>query len=189
MWIPWVARGCADLGVCRLLSRPLLLLQVLLAARGFTRRLPVPLHQGLANRAAQGPAGMRAHHVQAGAGLRPDFERRLLALTTVEELAFHDSDFVTPILLPPSGLRDWLVQRRTVLATVVGPAATMPDMHALTDLLGALYGQRGPTVARAIGGAVYLLTPVTVRAEAWLSARVSRPRWGGARQRRDSMPS
>jgi hypothetical protein len=115
--------------------------------------------------------------------LRLDFEARLTALATSEALAFHDSDFVAPILLPPSGLRDWLVQRRPALATLVGPAATMPDMHALTDLLATLYGTRGPAVARAIGGAVHFLTPVTIRAEAWLSAWASRPRWGGARSR------
>lgn len=117
--------------------------------------------------------------------LRENFEKRLQALATAEELAFHDSDFVAPILLPPSGLRGWLMQRRPHLAALVGPAATMPDMHALSDLLATLYGVRGPVVARGLGGAVHLLTPVTVRAEAWLSAQANRPRWGGARDRQN----
>jgi hypothetical protein len=43
VWISRVARGCADHGVGWLLDGPLLVLPVLLAARGFTRRLPVSL--------------------------------------------------------------------------------------------------------------------------------------------------
>jgi len=60
----------------------------------------------------------------------------------------------------------------------------MPDTHALADLVATLYGAQGAAVAQAIGGAVYLLTPVTTRAEGWLAAWAAKPRWGGARRQR-----
>jgi hypothetical protein len=121
--------------------------------------------------------------LKQGQRLRPAFDKQVLALTTKEELALHDSNFVAPILLPPSGLRNWLKERRPALAALVGEAALMPDTRALADLLGALYGAQGSIVAEAIGGAVHLLTPVTTRAEGWLAAWATRPRWGGARRR------
>lgn len=121
--------------------------------------------------------------LKQGQRLRPSFDGQVLALTTKEELALHDSNFVAPVLLPPSGLRNWLKERRPALAALVGEASSMPDTHALADLLAALYGARGGVVAEAIGGAVYLLTPVTTRAEGWLTAWAAKPRWGGARRR------
>lgn len=57
-----------------------------------------------------------------------------------------------------------------------------PDSRALNDLLAVLYGEAAPGVAEAIAGAVHLLTPITVRAEAWLCAWEDRPSWGGARR-------
>lgn len=114
--------------------------------------------------------------------LRPAFDKSVLALASKEELALHDSNFLEPILVPPSGLRNWLKDRRPVLAAFVGEAA-LPDSHALPDLLAALYGAQGRAIAEAIGGAVYLLTPITTRAEGWLSAWAAKPRWGGTRRR------
>lgn len=108
--------------------------------------------------------------LKQGQRLRPAFDKQVLALATKEELALHDSNFVAPVLLPPSGLRNWLKERRPALATLLGEAASMPDTHALADLLGTLYGVQGGAVAEAIGGSVYLLTPVTTRAEGWLAA-------------------
>lgn len=122
--------------------------------------------------------------LKQGQRLRPAFDKQVLALTTKEELELHDSNFVAPILLPPSGLRSWLKERRPTLAALVGEAAaSMPDTHALADLLASLYGVHGGATAEAIGGAVHLLTPVTTRAEAWLTAWATRPRWGGSRRR------
>jgi hypothetical protein len=121
--------------------------------------------------------------LKQGQRLRPVFDKQMLALATKEELALHDSNFVAPVLLPPSGLRNWLKERRPALAALVGEAASMPDTHALADLLATLYGARGGAVAEAIGGAVYQLTPVTTRAEGWLAAWAAKPRWGGARRR------
>jgi hypothetical protein len=113
--------------------------------------------------------------------LRPEFDKQVLALTTQEELSFHDSDFAAPILFPPSGLRSWLKERRPGLAALMDDARSTPDMHALDDVLAALYGPWASAVADAIGGAVHLLTPVTLRAEGWLTAWSARPQWGGAR--------
>lgn len=121
--------------------------------------------------------------LKQGQRLRTAFDKQVLALATKEELALHDSNFVEPVLLPPSGLRNWLKERRPILAALVGEAPSMPDTHALADLLATLYGERGGAAAEAIGGAVHLLTPVTTRAEGWLAAWGARPRWGGARRR------
>jgi hypothetical protein len=124
--------------------------------------------------------------LKQGQRLRTAFDDQVLALTTKEELALHDSNFVAPILLPLSGLRSWLRDRRPTLAALVGEATAMPDTHALADLLATLYGARGgAAAAQAIGGAVYLLTPITTRTEGWLTAWQTKPRWGGPRRRAD----
>ena len=59
---------------------------------------------------------------------RSAFEKKTLALTTTEELAFHNSDFATQILVPISGLRLWLGERRPHLARSAphGPRPTRP---------------------------------------------------------------
>ncbi len=122
--------------------------------------------------------------LKQGQRLRPEFDKQVLALTTKEELALHDSNLVAPVLLPPSGLRSWLNEYRPTLAAIVGEATSMPDTQALADLIATLYGEPGAAVAQAIGGAVYLLTPVTTRAEGWLRAWASKRPWGGVRRRR-----
>lgn len=121
--------------------------------------------------------------LKQGQRLLPAFEKHVLALTTTEELAFHDADFDAPIFLPSSGLRNWLKTRRPTLAATVGEVAWMADEIDLDDLLIFLYGVQSGAVAEAIGTAAYLLTPVTTRAEAWLAARATKPRWGGVRRR------
>jgi len=42
-------------------------------------------------------------------------------------------------LPPPSGLRNWLRERRPALAALLGEADSMPDTHALADLVATLY--------------------------------------------------
>lgn len=143
-----------------------------------TRTLPLAPAKG------QPPCGITS--LKQGQRLRAAFDSQVLALATKEELALHDSNFVAPVLLPPSGLRSWLKDRRPALAALVGEGTSKPDTHALADLLATLYGARGGAAAQAIGGAVYLLTPVTTRAEGWLTAWAAKPRWGGARRRASS---
>lgn len=114
--------------------------------------------------------------------LRPEFEKQVLSLVSAQELEFHHSDFTMPVLMPPSGLRNWLQRYRPRLALLVGPAVEMPDARVLQDLLSTLYGPLGLDVAKVIGGAVHLLTPISARAEGWLSAWESRPSRGGSRR-------
>jgi hypothetical protein len=115
---------------------------------------------------------------------RPAFEKKTVTLATAEELAFHNSEFAMQILLPMSGLRLWLEDRRPTLARLIGAPRSSPDTTVLSDLLAALYGVRGADLKAALGPAVHLLTPVTLRAEAWLAAWHERPTWGGARRSR-----
>lgn len=113
--------------------------------------------------------------------LREAFEQRLIRLITAEELAFHDSEFAEPVLLPPSGLATWLEMRRPALARAIRRMRPEPDSRALSDLLTVLYGEAASEVGAAVAGGVYLLTPITARAEAWLCAWEDKPGWGGAR--------
>jgi hypothetical protein len=96
------------------------------------------------------------------------FQRNVNALVTSEELTFHDSALSGAILLPPSGLRAWLQEHRPSLDRLLG--AAMPGERVLGELLGVLYGRNAGAVASVIGGCVYLLTPVSARAEAWIDA-------------------
>lgn len=113
--------------------------------------------------------------------LHSAFELAIGELATKEELAFHTSGFSEAVLVPPSGLMGWLEQRRPNLARLVsaGPVGEQPDHRSL--LLRTLYGSDATDVAQAIAGSDILLTPVTLRAEAWLAAWACRPRWGGGR--------
>lgn len=125
-------------------------------------------------------AGTTVKQVQR---LSDSFEQQLMKLVSAEEYVFHDSGFAEPVLLPPSGLVGWLEARRPALAEAVRKLNPRPDSRPVLDLATVLYGDAAHSVATAISGSVHLLTPVTVRAEAWLLAWNGRPSWGGARPR------
>jgi len=111
--------------------------------------------------------------------LHSSFNQHVVSITSAEEWEFHESSFRAASLAPPSGLGAWLAQRRPYLVRCVN--AISADGRELGELLRALYGHDASPIASALGGAVYLLTPVTVRAEAWLRAWSQRPAWGGRR--------
>lgn len=123
--------------------------------------------------------------------LRESFDRHVAQIVSAEEWEFHGSEFGAPVLLPASGLLAWLHERRPVLAQAVQDPTYAAEDAALMKMLSVLYGDAAGAVASAIGGAVHLLTPVTARAEAWLTAWQTRPRWGGARRgaRRRELPA
>ncbi|MDP3522294.1 MAG: hypothetical protein Q8S02_16910 [Hydrogenophaga sp.] len=114
--------------------------------------------------------------------LRPAFEKELIRIVSAEEWQFHESEFGSAVMVPPSGLANWLKERRPVLAQQLEPEGCRGEVRQLPALLQALYGNEGVDVAPAIGGAVHLLTPITARAEAWLCAWKGRKSWGGQRQ-------
>lgn len=114
--------------------------------------------------------------------LRPDFERLLNALLSAEEWHFHDSGFAAPVMLPPSGIGAWLRERRPFLAAEASRMLGQMDAVLPLHLLRVLYGDAAQEVAQVVGGAVYLLTPITARAEAWLQAWDARANWGGRRE-------
>ncbi|EJM97467.1 hypothetical protein [Herbaspirillum sp. YR522] len=115
--------------------------------------------------------------------LRTAFEQHVLALTTRDEMEFHQSGFDLPALLPPSGLSHWLDVRRPHLASLVRKQADT-SANSLRILSAVLYGEElGAKVVEAIGGAVYLWTPITTRAEGWLAAWAAKSPRGGARRR------
>lgn len=112
--------------------------------------------------------------------LAPRFAGELTRLVSAQEWEFHESNFSSPILLPPSGLRDWLKERRPALAAQLGQVPSSPA-RTLEALLQLLYGSTGVHVLEAVAGSVHLLTPITARAEAWYTAWQARPGWGGQR--------
>jgi len=104
------------------------------------------------------------------------------AFVSQEELDFHESDFALPFMLPPSGLEAWLLERRPFIGAVFTQRHT-PGANSLDTLLAILYGSQGDLVAESIGGAVHLLTPITARAEGWMTAWNVRPSHGGNRRK------
>lgn len=115
--------------------------------------------------------------------LRTVFEQQVLALATRDEMEFHQSGFGLPALLPSSGLTQWLDARRPHLARLVRNQAGA-SANGLRILSAVLYGEElGTRVVEAIGGAVYLWTPITTRAEGWLTAWAAKSPRGGARRR------
>ncbi|OWY27055.1 hypothetical protein [Herbaspirillum robiniae] len=115
--------------------------------------------------------------------LRAVFEQQVLTLTSKDEMEFHESGFDLPVLLPPSGLSQWLDARRPHLATLVRKQTGL-SANNLRSLSAVLYGEElGAEIVEAIGGAVHLWTPITTRAEGWLAAWAARSPRGGARRR------
>ncbi len=112
--------------------------------------------------------------------LAPRFAGELTRLVSAQEWEFHESNFSSPILLPPSGLLYWLKERRPALAAQLGQVPSSPA-RTLEALLQLLYGSTGVHVLEAVAGSVHLLTPITARAEAWYTAWQARPGWGGQR--------
>jgi hypothetical protein len=113
--------------------------------------------------------------------MRPAFEAQVLHLVSAEDWQFHESDFGGSVLLPLSGLASWLMQRRPLLARLLSDELAATPRKALPALMRLLYGTGASEVGQSVADAVHLLTPVTARAEAWVSAWKGRPSWGGRR--------
>lgn len=129
----------------------------------------------------RGPVCAAASHKQVQR-LRPAFEKELTRLVSAEEWEFHESEFGAAVMLPPSGLGNWLKERRPGLSQMLEAEGRMGEARLLPALLRAMYGNEAVAVEQAIGGSVHLLTPITARAEAWLCAWKGRGNWGGQRQ-------
>ena len=114
--------------------------------------------------------------------LRPVFEKELIRIVSAEEWQFHESEFGSAVMVPPSGLGNWLKERRPALALLLEADGRPGEVRLLSTLLQVMYGKEGVNVAQAIGGSVHLLTPITARTEAWLCAWKGRGGWGGQRQ-------
>jgi hypothetical protein len=119
--------------------------------------------------------------------LAPQFAGELTRLVSSQEWEFHESNFSAPILLPPSGLRAWLEHRRPALAALLDCPTSKPA-RTLESLLSFLYGDDGGRVMDEVAASVYLLTPITCRAEAWCRAWNNRNPWGGARAGAGRLP-
>lgn len=117
-----------------------------------------------------------------GNRLKELFDMCTLAFVSQEELDFHESDFALPVMFPPSGLAAWLCERRPFLGAEFTQRHTS-GANPLDTLLSILYGSQGNLVAESIGGAVHLLTPITARAEGWMTAWNVRPSHGGNRRK------
>lgn len=127
------------------------------------------------------PACAVATHKQVQR-LRPAFEKELTRLVSTEEWQFHESEFGSAVMLPLSGLSNWLKERRPALALLLEADGRPGEARFLPALLHVMYGTEGTEVAQAIGRSLHLLTPITARAEAWLCAWRGRGSWGGQRQ-------
>ncbi len=120
----------------------------------------------------QGEPGAAAEYKEAQR-LRASFEREIVTLATQDEMEFHDSEFTAPVFTPRDGMVPWLTARRPRLADAIG--ADGQPLHALLIYLGCaellpLYRDQP-----------HLLTPMTLRSEAWLRALAAKAPWGGKR--------
>lgn len=115
--------------------------------------------------------------------LQRSFEALVNRLGTDAELAFHDSDFTSPVFFPASGASEWLTLHRPKLHEALINAGLAK--WTLAQLCGYLYDDEG--VAQQLLDRPQILTPVTLRAEAWLSAMLAKPKWGGARTPSESL--
>jgi hypothetical protein len=106
--------------------------------------------------------------------LRPSFEREVLADATREELQFHDGEFDTSVFFPSDAAQEWLRARRPLLAVSL-PAERFDLGQLVHHLLGSI------ALEQLFFQHPHMLTPVTLRAEAWLRALQERPSWGGRR--------
>jgi hypothetical protein len=119
--------------------------------------------------------------------LRPAFEKKLNRLVSAEEWQFHEPEFGSAVMLPPSGISNWLKERRPALALLLEADGRPGKVRLLSALLQVMYGKEEVNVAQAIGGSVHLLPPITARTEAWLCAWKGRGGWGGQRQGQASL--
>jgi len=119
--------------------------------------------------------------------LRAAFEGHVNRIATKEEWEFHESEFKADVFFPSDGTLAWLRRRRPRIfeALQQDPSA----MSEVDHVLQYLYAGEDPSAEMA--QRTILLTPVTLRAEAWLQALSDKGTWGGARpgtgpkQRRD----
>lgn len=107
--------------------------------------------------------------------LRPAFEGEVLALASREELEFHNSQFGAPVLFPGNQVHTWLADRRPLLLEAIDQKGPVDLEQAVRHLFGS--GELLPLYAAE----PHLLTPVTLRAEAWLRAAAKKNAWGGQR--------
>lgn len=130
----------------------------------------------------RGDAAAAALYKQAQR-LQRSFEALVNRLGTDAELAFHDSEFTSPVFFPASGANEWLALHRPKLHEALTKAGL--SSWTLAQLCGYLYDDEG--VAHQLLDRPQILTPVTLRAEAWVSAMIAKPKWGGARTPSESL--
>jgi hypothetical protein len=118
---------------------------------------------------------------KAAQRLRPAFEKQIHDLAMTEELEFHDSNFTLQVFFPAEDMIPWMSTRRPHLcARMEIETGVTSDGDTLRNLWSALYGES--VEPELIRSAPQLLTPITLRAEAWLRANSERPSWGGRRE-------
>lgn len=139
----------------------------------------VCLHHGTRSAEAPGTLCGTATRKQVQR-LAPSFNKELTRVVSAQEWEFHESNFTSATLLPPSGLGDWLTQRRPALAEALTSHPHNPA-RTLEALLTLLYGPAAEDVLASVAASVHVLTPITFRAEAWCTAWNTRPQWGGRR--------
>jgi len=109
--------------------------------------------------------------------LRPAFEIRVGRIASKDEWEFHESDFKADVFFPMEGAFAWLRARRPHLFE-----ALQRDQSAASDIERVVrYLYDGQVQTAEMTQRAILLTPVTLRAEAWLQALADKSRWGGAR--------
>lgn len=120
------------------------------------------------------------------------YDKAINRILTDEVLAFHDSNFSYPILLPKENIWSWLQERRPHIAHVLTEYnQDTKDALIIDSLLNTLHstsnldGSRLETynkVNEHIKSHPQLIWPMLIRAEAWFITRSKkRSNWGGNR--------
>jgi hypothetical protein len=130
----------------------------------------------------RGDAAVAAEYKQAQRLQRP-FEALVNRLGTDAELSFHDSEFTSSVFFPASGANEWIALHRPKLHGALADAGLAN--WTLAELCRYLFDDEA--VAQQLLERPQILTPVTLRAEAWLSAKLARPKWGGARTPKEAL--
>lgn len=121
------------------------------------------------------------------------YDKTLNKILTKETIAFHESGFNDPLLLPSEHIWPWLLERRPLVSQLlIDQNLTTGDDEIIDSLLMALHSPTTLTdhllkpyllANQHIKRHPQLIWPMLLRAEAWLTIRSKRRgNWGGNRK-------
>lgn len=132
-------------------------------------------------------------HYRAGKRQKEAYDKIINRILTRETIAFHDTSFAEPILLPATNIWPWLLERRPLVAQLlIDNNQPTEDSQIIDSLLSVLHSPPNLTETlfqpylktnQHIRTHPQLIWLMLLRAEAWFTTRnVRRGNWGGNRK-------